>query len=217
MAGDAVEILSGMRRAILEGDEDEAVRGAEAAFDSGLPAREVMGSGLVAAMEEVGSLYERKEYFVPEVLLSARAMKACLEAVKPRLRAGNVEPAGRVVIGTAAGDVHDIGKNIVALTLEGAGFEVFDAGADVPAPDFLEAARENRADVLAMSALLTTTRRSMVEVLGLLEKSGARGRLKVLIGGAAVSERFASEIGADGYGSDAVEAVRVTRRLAGLR
>lgn len=206
--------LDYLRRAIVEGEAEEVERLVESALDSGIEPRSVMELGLTPGMGEVGELYESKRFFVPEVLLSAMAMKAGLSVLRPRLTLHGFRLAGPVVIGTAHGDVHDIGKNIVALTLEGAGFEVLDVGANVASGDFLSAVKEADAPILAMSALLTTTRLAMREVIEALTVEGIRSRVNVMIGGAAVSEKFAVEIGADGYGKDAVEAVRTARELA---
>jgi 5-methyltetrahydrofolate--homocysteine methyltransferase len=164
-------------------------------------------------MDEVGRLYECEEYFVPELLLAARAMKASLELIRPLLVARGTEPIGRVVIGTVKGDLHDIGKNLVASMLEGAGFEVIDLGVDVAPDKFAATAKERKADLVCLSALLTVTMPSMKDVVAELGNTGIRGQVRVMIGGAPVTEQYAAEIGADGYGANAAAAVQLARRL----
>jgi methylmalonyl-CoA mutase cobalamin-binding domain/chain len=164
-------------------------------------------------MDEVGRRYEANEYFVPELLISARAMKASLELIRPLLIAKGAEPAGRVVIGTVKGDLHDIGKNLVAAMLEGAGFEVVDLGVDVSPEKFITALNERHATVVAMSALLTTTMNSMKVTVEALKAAGVRGKVKIMIGGAPVTQKYADEIGADGYSSNANAAVALARKL----
>jgi len=167
----------------------------------------------VPAMDEVGRRYECEEYFVPELLLAARAMKGSLELLRPLLATAGAEPAGRVAIGTVKGDLHDIGKNIVAAMLEGAGFEVVDLGADVPAERFVEAVRSRQVNLVCLSALLTVTMPSMKTTIEALEKAGVRGQVKVMVGGAPVTQRFAEQIGADGYSENAAGAVTLARKL----
>jgi 5-methyltetrahydrofolate--homocysteine methyltransferase len=161
----------------------------------------------------VGEKFKNGEYFVPEVLVAARAMKAAMELLRPLLAASDVEPIGTVVIGTVRGDLHDIGKNLVAMMLEGAGFRVVDLGVDVPAEKFIEAAREHNAEIVGMSALLTTTMTYMPEVIKALEAEGIRNRVKVIVGGAPVTQEWADQIGADGYAPDAASAVDKCKEL----
>lgn len=168
------------------------------------------------AMDEVGRRFESHEYFVPQLLLSARAMKAAMELIRPLLAARGSEPVGRVLIGTVFGDRHDIGKNLVSALLEGGGFEVRDLGVNVAPEKFVAALQETPSHIVAMSSLLTTTMRSMAETLGALERAGLRNQVKVLVGGAAVTPQFAEQIGADGYGANAVDAVVEARRVLGL-
>lgn len=205
--------LDGIAEAIVQGEEKRVEALVQRALESGIAPETLMEDGLMRAMSRVGELYETREYYVPEVLLSAMSMKAGLSLLRPLLSERSSRGTGRVVVGTVRGDVHDIGKNIVALSLEGAGFDVINLGADVPAETFAESAVARDADIIGMSALLTTTRVVMPEVIRLLDDSKARERVKVLIGGAAVSERFAMEIGADGYGRDAVHAVKLAREM----
>lgn len=187
-----------------------------AALDTGVPAADIMSLGLIEAMSIVGEKFEKKEYFVPEVLVSARAMHESMDVLRPLLEASGVEPLARVTMGTVKGDLHDIGKDIVSIVLTGAGFEVQSLGADVPSEKFVEAAAGG-AGVVGMSSLLTTTRPRMAEVIRLLEERGLRDGVKVIIGGAAVTEGFANEIGADGYGADAAQAVRLVKSLLGIQ
>jgi len=186
------------------------------ALEAGIPAGDIMNLGLIEAMSVVGERFENKEYFVPEVLVSARAMHESMEVLRPLLEESGVEPLARVAMGTVKGDLHDIGKDIVSIVLTGAGFEVESLGADVPSEKFVEAAAGG-AGVVGMSSLLTTTRPRMAEVIGLLEERGLRDSVKVIIGGAAVTEAFAGEIGADGYGADAAQAVRLAKSLLEIR
>lgn len=186
------------------------------ALEAGIPAVDIMNLGLIEAMSVVGERFENKEYFVPEVLVSARAMHESMEVLRPLLEESGVEPLARVAMGTVKGDLHDIGKDIVSIVLTGAGFEVESLGADVPSEKFVEAAAGG-AGVVGMSSLLTTTRPRMAEVIGLLEERGLRDSVKVIIGGAAVTEAFAGEIGADGYGADAAQAVRLAKSLLEIR
>ncbi len=207
--------MQSLRRYVVTGDRtavEEAVRqlvGAKAD-----PER-VLRDGLIAAMTEVGSLFERGELFVPEMLASARAMQAGLALVKPLLVTQGIEATGKIVIGTVKGDLHDIGKNLVGMMLEGAGFEVFDLGTDVPPERFGHAAQEHGATVIAMSAMLTTTMENMRSTMGAIAEAGVRGKVKVMIGGAPVTDAFAEEIGADGYAADASRAVALARSLFG--
>jgi 5-methyltetrahydrofolate--homocysteine methyltransferase len=175
----------------------------------------ILNEALISAMDEVGRLYECGEYFVPEMLISVRAMKEALSLLKPRLQAADVKPAGRVVAGTVKGDLHDIGKNLVCMMLEGAGFEIRDLGVDVSPERFVEAVQAG-ADLVALSALLSTTMPNMKAVIAALAQAGLRERVKVIVGGAPISETVAREYGADGYAPDATGAVALARNLAGV-
>jgi 5-methyltetrahydrofolate--homocysteine methyltransferase len=207
--------LERITAAVIAGDMAGCASATEEALAAGIEAKFVMDRALIPAMSVVGDRFEKKEYFVPEVLVSARAMDASLALLRPLLEAGNVEPLGRVAVGTVAGDLHDIGKNIVAMVLTGAGLEVENLGTDVPASAFADAA-ERGVQVIGMSSLLTTTRPVMAQVVTVLEERGLRDRVKVVIGGAAVTDRFATQIGADAFGADATDAVRVVKRLLGV-
>ncbi len=198
---------------ILEGDSDVVSENVSTLLEAGVEPKKILDEGLIAAMEKVGQLFESGDFFVPEMLIAARAMKAGLELLKPRLMEAEVESKGKVVIGTVKGDLHDIGKNLVAVMLEGAGFDIVDLGVDIDADQFVEAVKAGGVDVLAMSALLTTTMPGMEATIAALETAGLRDDVKVIIGGAPVTQKFADEIGADGFASDAGLAVTVTKSL----
>lgn len=201
--------------AVVTGQAIAAREVTERALAAGSRAEELVDGCLIPAIDEVGRRYECSDYFVPELLIAARAMKAALEALRPSLASRGALPAGRVAIGTVKGDLHDIGKTLVSAMLEGGGFEVIDLGMDVTANRFVEAARSGRFTILAMSCLLTTTMPAMRQVIGALHDAGLRSRVKVIVGGAPVTERFATEIGADGYAPSAASAVGLARRLTG--
>jgi 5-methyltetrahydrofolate--homocysteine methyltransferase len=200
-------------KAVVEGDAAEAKAGVEAALQAGIPAWEIMQNGLIAAMTEVGRLFETNECYVPEMLISARAMQAGLALLKPHLVQSSVKAAGRVVVGTVKGDLHDIGKNLVAMMLEGAGFEVIDLGTDVPPERFVAEVQSGNVDLISLSALLTTTMPSMADTIQALQAAGLRDKVKVMVGGSPVTEAYASQAGADGYGRDASAAVRLAKNL----
>jgi len=210
------EKLQTLRRLIVEGQAKPAREACEAALSEGLPPVRILNEALISAMDEVGKLYECGEYFVPEMLISVRAMKEALSLLKPRLQAAEVKPAGRVVAGTVKGDLHDIGKNLVCMMLEGAGFEIRDLGVDVAPERFVAAVREGGADLVALSALLSTTMPSMKATIEALREAGLREKVKVMVGGAPVSDKVAREYGADGYAQDASAAVALARNLAGV-
>ena len=202
--------------AVLEGDAPGAKAGVQAALDANVPAETILKEGLISAMGEVGRLFEENEYFVPEMLVSARAMQAGLALLKPHLAEAGAEPVGKIVIGTVKGDLHDIGKNLVAMMMEGAGYEIIDLGTDVTPEGFVKAVQESKAQLVGMSALLTTTMPSMSATIQALEEAGVRDQVKVLVGGAPVTDAFAEQIGADGFGPDASAAVRVAKSLMGV-
>jgi corrinoid protein of di/trimethylamine methyltransferase len=199
--------------AVLEGDAPTTKTLVQQALDEGKDPQELLDTYLIPAMDEVGQRFEANEYFVPELLIAARAMKGALEILRPLLADKGAESAGKVVIGTVRGDLHDIGKNLVAAMLEGGGFEVIDLGVDVSPEKFLAAVKEQGAQILAMSALLTTTMPGMKWVIETLEQEGVRSQVKVMVGGAPVTQRFADEIGADGFSDNASGAVRLARTL----
>jgi corrinoid protein of di/trimethylamine methyltransferase len=206
--------LQKLHDAILNGDAKTAVAVTKEALAENVAPLELVQKYMVPAMDEVGRRFECEEYFVPELLLAARAMKGALELIRPLLAAAGNEPVGRVVIGTVKGDLHDIGKNLVAAMLEGGGFEVVDLGADVAPEKFVAAIKENNAKIVALSALLTVTMPSMKTTIQALKDAGVRDGVKVMVGGAPVTEQFAQEIGADGYSENASAAVGLARKLA---
>ena len=204
--------LQKLHEAILNGDAKTAVAVTKEALDGGASPLELVTKYMVPAMDEVGRRFECEEYFVLELLIAARAMKGSLELIRPLLAAQGAQPAGRVAIGTVKGDLHDIGKNLVASMLEGGGFEVIDLGADVAPEKFVDAVQKG-ANVVCLSALLTVTMPSMKTTIEALRVAGVRDRVKVLVGGAPVTPQYAKEIGADGYGENANSAVALTRKL----
>jgi 5-methyltetrahydrofolate--homocysteine methyltransferase len=199
--------------AILAGDMGAVTETVQAAVDAGLPAEDILKKGLVPAMTEVGRRFEEGEYFVPEMLISARAMQSGLAILKPLLIAGDVKATGKVVIGTVQGDLHDIGKNLVGMMLEGAGFELVDLGTDVRPEQFVQAVHDTAPHLVAMSALLTTTMPSMKKTIDALATAGVRNNVKVIIGGAPVTEDYANQIGADGFAADASRAASLATDL----
>ncbi len=205
--------LEPLYEAILNGDAKASQALTRGALSGGAHPEVIVSDSMIPAMDEVGRRFEANEYFVPELMISARAMKAALDLVRPLLAKSGVKPAGRVVIGTVKGDLHDIGKNLVASMLEGGGFEVIDLGSNVAPDRFVQAVREKEPQIVGLSALLTTTMPSMKETISALQAAGVRGRVKVMIGGAPISQEYADEIGADGFGASARTAVTVAREL----
>jgi 5-methyltetrahydrofolate--homocysteine methyltransferase len=201
---------------IMEGD----VAGTEAGVNQALEAKddpaEILNQGMIAAMREVGRLFEEGEYYVPEMLIAARAMQAGLVILKPHLVESGIEPSGLVAVGTVKGDLHDIGKNLVAMMLEGAGFAILDLGTDVAPEKFVAAIKDDGADVVALSALLTTTMPSMKVTIEAIDAAGLRENVKILVGGAPVTQDYADQIGADGFAPDASGAVAVAESLLGI-
>jgi 5-methyltetrahydrofolate--homocysteine methyltransferase len=201
--------------AVLNGNASEVKEKVQLALDNGTEAETILNSGLIAAMKEVGQLFEDGEYFVPEMLISARAMQSGMIILRPHLIAQDIKPIGKVVIGTVKGDLHDIGKNLVSMMLEGSGFEIFDLGTDVSPEKFLDAINTHKPDIVGMSALLTTTMVNMEKTMHFLEENGVRKGVKVIIGGAPISQKYADDIGADGYAPDASQAAVIASRLMG--
>ncbi len=204
---------SELYNAILNGNAKKAEEVTRNAIAEKADPSELVQKFMIPAMDEVGKRFECNEYFVPELLIAARAMKVSLELIAPLLAAAGTEPVGRVVIGTVQGDLHDIGKNLVASMLEGGGFQVVDLGVDVPPEKFVEAAKEKDGTIVALSALLTTTMTMMKNVIQALEKAGIREKTKVMIGGAPITQQYADEIGADGYSDNASAAVALARKF----
>ena len=199
--------------AVINGSSDVVVNLVRAAIEEGESAETILNDGLISAMGEIGKLYEQGDLFVPEMLIAARAMQAGMGEIKPLLVKDGIESTGKVVIATVKGDLHDIGKNLVAMMLEGSGFEVIDLGTDVPTEEFIKVIAEQKPEIVGMSALLTTTMPSMKEVIEALDDSNLRDSVKVMIGGAPVTDDFAKEIGADGFAADASRAVSLAKSL----
>jgi 5-methyltetrahydrofolate--homocysteine methyltransferase len=208
-------ILDELAAEIVKGNAEAAKTFTEKALSQGVSAEEILNQGLVSGMGVIGEQFKNNEIFIPEVLVAARAMKAGMQIIRPLLAEANVKKLGKVVIGTVSGDLHDIGKNIVSMLLEGAGFEVTDLGADVPKEKFLESVRNENPDVLGMSALLTTTMVFMKDIVEALEEDNLKDKVKVVIGGAPITQSYADEIGADGYAPDAASAVDMVKGLLG--
>ena len=206
-------ILKDIYQGILKGDLELVKTSVQAALVEKMSAETVLKQSMMAAMAEVGQLFEDGEYFVPELLVAARAMQGGLEILKPVLATEAVEPIGKVVSGTVKGDLHDIGKNLVGIMMEGVGFEIHDLGSDVPPEKFVEAARESGAQIVALSALLTTTMVQMPETIKAFEEAGLRDSVKIMVGGAPVTDDYAKKIGADGYAPDASQAAKVAVSL----
>jgi 5-methyltetrahydrofolate--homocysteine methyltransferase len=207
--------LQALAQAIINGKAPDAEALARSAIAEGVEPADILNNGLVAGMNVVGEKFKNNEFYVPEVLIAARAMKSAMALLRPKLVASGVEPKGNVALGTVRGDLHDIGKNLVAMMLEGAGFEIMDLGVDVKPETFVEAVR-NGADVVAMSALLTTTMPAMKDTVEALKSENVRGKTVVMIGGAPVTQNYCDEIQADGYSPDAASAVDKAKELLKL-
>lgn len=199
--------------AIVDGDNKTSARLTKDAIEAGEDPSTLISETMVPAMAEVGRLFEIEEYFVPELLLAGRAMKAGLELLRPILAASGVEPTGRIVIGTVKGDLHDIGKNLVVSMMEGAGFEVIDLGIDVPPETFIEAIRDKKPQIVGMSALLTVTMPAIKTTIDAMVAAGVRDGIKIMVGGAPVTEEYAREVGADAFGENASVAATIAKRL----
>jgi len=199
--------------AVIGGDRDTVAELAQAAIDEGVKPEDIINDGLIAGMNVVGVKFKANEFYVPEVLIAARAMHAGMDIVKPLLADADLASRGKVIIGTVKGDLHDIGKNLVSMMLEGGGYDVVDLEVDVPPEKFVEAAQAENADVVALSALLTTTMPGMKDTIDAMSEAGVRDSVKVIIGGAPVTQNYADEIGADGYAPDAASAVDLVASL----
>jgi len=203
------EIIESIKEGVLQGDREKTVEFVENAINAGISAEKILKKGMMPAMAEAGRLFEEGEYFVPELLVAARAMQGGMDLLKPLLVVEDVEPVGKVVLGTVKGDLHDIGKNLVAMMLKGAGFEVTDLGTDVDAEKFVEAVKSSGAHVIGMSALLTTTMVNMPVTIEALKTAGLRDKVRVIVGGAPITQAYAEQIGADGFAPDASQAARL--------
>jgi 5-methyltetrahydrofolate--homocysteine methyltransferase len=206
-----MSVLEQISENLIKGKANEVKTLVQQALDEGTKPEEVLNNGLLAGMAVVGERFKKNEVYVPEVLIAARAMKMGSEVLKPLLAESGVEATGKVVLGTVKGDLHDIGKNLVGMMLEGSGFEVVDLGTDVPSQKFVDAARENKATIVGASALLTTTMTAMKEVVEAFHASDLNGKVKIMIGGAPVTQAFCTEIGADGYAPDAASAADLAK------
>jgi len=214
---DHAEILDQIYDSIIDGDKESARAAVQQALDAHLPPGEILHEAMIAAMREVGKLFEEQEIFVPEMLVAARAMQGGLELLRPFLVAADIQPIGKVVLGTVKGDMHDIGKNLVGMMLEGAGFAVVDIGVDAPPDNFVAAIRDHQPDFVGMSALLTTTLPQMIATMQAIEAAGLRQQVKIMVGGAPVSAEFADAIGADLFAPDAATAAnRACEMIASL-
>ena len=207
--------LQALADSVIAGKRDDVAKMTQAAVDEGVAPADIINDGLIAGMAVVGEKFKNNEFYVPEVLIAARAMHAGMDIIKPLLAKSGVQPRGTVAIGTVKGDLHDIGKNLVAMMLEGGGYEVLDLEVDVPAEKFVDAVKSQGAGVVALSALLTTTMPAMKDTIDALSEAGVRDQDKVVIGGAPVTQNYADEIGADGYAPDAASAVDKVRELLG--
>jgi len=208
-----VEIVKQIADKVIEGDIDEVKNLTKEAMEQKEDAQKIIDEGFIPGLDKVGEKYTAGEYFLPEMLVSGMAVKAGMEILKPLLTKSGVKPKGTMVAGTVEGDVHDIGKNMVCMMVEAAGFKVIDVGADVPAEKFINAAKENRADIIAMSALLSTTRQNMPRIVQAIRTSELNHKVKVMVGGAPVTQDFADSIGADGYAPDAGLAAKKAKEL----
>jgi len=212
-----MEVVKRILEGLAEGEADKVELLVQEGLRQGLLPEIILKQGLIAGMNAIGERFKRGELFVPEVLLAARAMQAGMNILKPRLVQTGIEPAGRIIIGTVKGDLHDIGKNLVAMMLEGGGFEIIDLGIDTAPETFIQEVKDKRPQIMAMSALLTTTLPMMKTTIELLKKEGLRDLVKVLVGGAPLTQKYADSIGADGYAPDAVSAVTKAKELLNLR
>lgn len=209
-------LLEKLAQYVIEGNAPKAKETTDEALAQGVPPVDIVNKGLIAGMQVVGEKFKANEFYIPEVLIAARAMKQSMEKVKPLIAEAGVEPVGRVAIGTVQGDLHDIGKNLVGMMLEGAGFEVVDLGTDVSPAQFVQSVKDRGVGAIGLSALLTTTMPAMKETIAALQEAGVRGDVKVMVGGAPLTQAYADEIGADGYAPDAASAVDKAKELLGL-
>ena len=210
-----MSVLEDLKENVIAGNESKVLEYTQKALEEGVGLEKILNDGFIPAMDVVGSRFQANEIYVPEMLISAKAMKAGMKILEPLLTKAGIEPIGKVVIGTVKGDLHDIGKNLVSMMLEGAGFEVIDAGVDVSAQKFMDLVKENNANILGLSALLTTTMVEIKNVIDAFKENGLRDDLKIIVGGAPVNADYAKEIGADGYSPDAASAADLAKGLIG--
>ena len=207
------ELLKSIKEALFKGDRELVSRLTKQALESGMEVKRILDEGLIAGMEVIGARFKANEIFIPEVLISAKAMHAGMSILEPHFLKSGIKPAGKVVIGTVKGDLHDIGKNIVSMMLKGACFEVHDIGIDAPPQKFVQTVKQSSAQIIAMSSLLTTSMNSMRDTIKALQDSGLRDKVRIMVGGAPVTQEFADSIGADGYARDAAMAVDKAKEL----
>lgn len=209
------ETYNELMQKVIKGDQNGSKELVQKLLDGGENVKQIIDVALVPAMDVVGDRFQNQEFFIPELLVAARAMEGCLTLIQPLLAASDVKPAGVVIIGTVKGDLHDIGKNIVAAMLKGAGFQIVDLGIDVDPAGFVEAVKQNKPDIVGLSALLTTTMKSMKDTVEAISGAGLRDTVKIIVGGAPLTQEYADEIGADGYSPDAAQAVKLAKGLMG--
>lgn len=210
-----MSVLEDLKESVINGNERKVIKYTQKALDEGVDLEKILNEGFIPGMDVVGSKFQANEIYVPEMLISAKAMKAGMKILEPLLTEAGVEPIGKVVIGTVKGDLHDIGKNLVAMMLEGGGFEVIDAGVDITPQKFMDLVKENKPNILGLSALLTTTMIEINNVIDAFKENGLRDDIKIMVGGAPLNEDYAKEVGADGYSPDAASAVLVAKKLLG--
>lgn len=210
-----MSVLEDLKESVINGDEKKVIEYTQKALDEGIDVEKILNDGFIPGMDVVGSKFQANEIYVPEMLMSAKAMKAGMKILEPLLTEAGIEPIGKVVIGTVKGDLHDIGKNLVAMMLEGGGFEVIDAGVDITPQKFMDLVKENKPDILGLSALLTTTMGEIKNVIDAFKENGFRDDIKIMVGGAPLTDDYAKEVGADGYSPDAASAVDLAKELLG--
>jgi len=211
------KILNEIKDALMKGDRDGVVKATSQAFEQGVAVKDIINSALVGGMDIIGAKFKANEIFIPEVLISARAMHAGMAILEPHFIKNGIKPIGKVLLGTVKGDLHDIGKNIVGMMLRGACFEINDLGIDVSPQKFIDAARSKDIDIVAMSSLLTTSMNAMRDTINGLSAAGLRDKVRVIVGGAPITQEFANSIGADGYAGDAASAVDKAKELLQIR
>lgn len=209
------DILEKIYSGVLEGDLQAVKENVKSGLDTGINPEEILNGALIPAMDQVGQLFEAGDYFVPEMLVAARSMQGGMEILKPLLVAADIKPLGKIVAGTVKGDLHDIGKNLVCMMLEGAGFEIIDLGVDISAEEFVKSVKENNANIVALSALLTTTMQNMKSTIELFEETGLRSNVNIMVGGAPLTHAYAESIRADGFAPDASRAVSLAKSMIG--
>ncbi len=210
------KILEDLKKAVLEGEDDLAQELAQKSLEEGIKPTEVVNNGIVPGIQEAGELWKRNEYFHTDIILSAEAFRVAMEVIEPKLTVGDIGTAGKIIIGTVAGDMHNLGKIMVVTTLRGGGFEVIDLGEDVPSETFISKIKELKPDILGLGCYMTTTMLEMKEIIKKLRDEGIRNNIKVIVGGVPTTQEFADEIGADAWGKDAFDAVEKAKKIMGV-